>query len=89
MGLKIESNLNLKWITFLAVTFNLNVNSCKPFNETNTIPTYVIVYYNHQTPIIKQIPFAINIRIYRLSFSKMTSNKHKEIYHKSLHNSGY
>ena len=39
IGLEIEINSNLKIVYFLDVTFNLNDNSYKPFNKTNTIPT--------------------------------------------------
>ena len=90
MWLKIEINSNLKIVNFLDVTFNLNDDSYKPFNKTNTIPTYINVKSNHPTPIIKQIPNAINIRINRLSSSKtIFNNHHKEIYNEAVHNSRY
>ena len=89
MGLKIEISLNLKIVNFFVVTFNLNDDSYKTFNKTNTIPTYIDVSSNHPTPIIKQIPNAINIRINRLSSSKMIRNNHKEIYNEAVYNSRY
>ena len=79
----------LKIVNFLYVTFNLDDNSYKPLKKTNTITTCINVNSNHPTSIIKQIPNAINIRINRLSSSKMISNKHKEIYNEVLHNSRY
>ena len=89
MGLKIEISSNLKIVNFLDVTFKFNDNSYKPFNKTNTILTYINVNCNHPTPIIQQIPNAINIIINRLSSSKMIFNNLKEIYKEALLNSGY
>ena len=74
MGLKIEISSNLEIVNFLAVTLNLNDNSYKPFNKTNTILTYINVSSNHSTPIIKQVPNVINIKINRLSSSKNIYN---------------
>ena len=82
MRLKIEISSNVKIVYFLDVTFNLNDNSYKPFNKTNTITTYINVSSSYPTPIIKQIPYTIDIRRNRLSSSKMIFNNHKKIIRK-------
>ena len=89
MGWNIEISLNFKIVNFLDITFNLNDNSYKPFNKTNTITTYINASFNYPTPKIKQIPYAMNIRINRLSSWKKIFNNHKEIYNEALHNGGY
>ena len=65
MGLKIEISSNLKRVNFLDVTFNIDGCAYKPFNKTKTMPKYINVTPNHLTPIFKQIPYAISIRINR------------------------
>ena len=67
MGLKIEVSSNLKIVDFLDVTFNLNDNSYKPINKTNTIPTYINVRSNQPKSIIRQISNTTSNRINRLS----------------------
>ena len=90
MRLKIEISSNLKIINFLDATLNLSNNFYKPFNKSNTTPTYINVSSNHPASIVKQIPNAINIRIYRLLSSKnISNNNNKEFYNEVEYNSGY
>ena len=89
MGLKIEISSNLKIVNFLDMSHNLSENSNKQFNKIHAIPTFINVDFNHPASIVKQIPYAINIKINRLSSPKNIFNHHKEIYYEALHNSGH
>ena len=81
MDFKFEfSTLKLGKNKYFCACLNFFVNQCnyyKPFNKTNTIPLYINISSNHPTPIIKQIPNAVNIKINRLSSSKIFNN-HQE-----------
>ena len=64
LGLRIEISFNLEIVNFLGVTFNLDNKSFKPFDKNNHVPTYININSNHPRSIIKQIPNAINLRLF-------------------------
>ena len=70
IGFKIEMMSYLKVVNFLDITFNLSENNFKPFHKDKQTPSYINVNSNHPRLIIRQIPNAVNIRIYRLSLMK-------------------
>ena len=84
MGLKIEISSNFKIVNVFYTTFNLGINSNKPFSKSDAIPIYINDNSNPPASIVKHIPNLINIRINKLSSSKNIFNNHKEFYNEAL-----
>ena len=82
LGLWIQIALNLKIVDFLDVTLSLNNGTFKPFSKNNSALIYI-------RSLLKQIPNAVNQRIYRLSSCKRVFEESKSRYDEALKNSGF
>ena len=63
VGLKITLDSYLTQVGFLDITFNLHKETFEPFRKPNDSPNYIHAQSNHQNPITKIHPTAINKRL--------------------------
>ena len=89
LGFKIEISSNIKIVNFLDVTLDLSNNSYKPFIKTNQNPSYININSNHPKNIIKQVPKAVNLRIYKLSVNEKIFKESIKRYIDALKNCGF
>ena len=87
LGFKIEISLNIKIANLLDVTLNLSDNSYKPFLKMDRYPSYINVNLNCPNAIIKQVPEAVNMRIWRLSSNMKIFNNSSKMYIEALQSS--
>ena len=80
---------NKKIVDFLNITMDLNTGKFEPFNKPNNKPQYVHSNLNHPPSIIKNIPTAINKRLFELSSNQETLNTAKLVYQEALSQRGY
>ena len=67
-------NKNLKVVNFLDVPLDLNTSLYKPFMKSNDNPMNVNISSNHPTPILKNIPLAVNRRLSKISANETVFN---------------
>ena len=89
MDLQITTESNLQFTDFLDVTFDLRMNSYKPFRKSGNPPLYVNSDSNHPPSIKKEIPNMIEKRLSSTSCNKAAFDAAADIYNKGLQNSGY
>ena len=89
LGFKIEIMSNLKVKNFLDITLNLSENCFKPSYKDKQTPSNINVNSNHSRLIIRQIPNAVNIRIYRLSSTKKIFHENNRMYDETVEKSGF
>ena len=82
--LSLTSETNLKIVSFLDVTLNLNTGTHKLYNKPNNNPLYININSNHPPKIIKNLPENIQKRISKLSSSTRIFNNFKNLYNNAL-----
>ena len=88
-NLRITIEANKKIVNFLDVTLDLTTERFKPYSKPATTPLYVHSKSNHPPNIIRNIPEAINKRLYEISFDEDAFNEAAPPYQEALRKSGY
>ena len=76
-------------VDFLDVSFDLITGKYQPYRKPNDAPMYIHKDSNHPANIIKQLPTMIQDRISSLSYSQEEFDNGKDVYVKSLKESGF
>ena len=87
--LSITSKVNLKFVDFLDVRFNLEKETYEPFRKPNNTPVYISTSSNHPPNIIKELPKSISKRLSEISCNEDVFNSHVALYQDALCKSGY
>lgn len=88
-GLSITVQTNLKSVSFLDTTLDLNTGEHQPYKKPNDDVVYIDYLSNHPPTIIKNLPPAIGKRISELSSTKDIFKKAAPTYNEALKSSGY
>ena len=62
-GLSLEIKCNLKTVTYLDITLDLNTGTYKPYRKPNDEILYIHAKSNHPANILKQLPISIETRL--------------------------
>ena len=89
IGFKIEIKTNLKEVDFLDVTFDLRIETYRPYKKENDKLFYINTSSNHPRSIIKQIPTSISHRLSDNSANEKIFNNAKTEYENALKTSGH
>lgn len=60
-GLKVEINANRKQVNYLDVTFDLELNTYKPYMKKNTNPIYIHPQSNHPPPLLNIYRYILKV----------------------------
>ena len=80
---------NMKIVSYLDVSFNLNHSNNKPFHKPNSKIIYIHKDSNHRPNILKQISTSTKKQISISSPRKTIFKESKETYQTALEKSGY
>ena len=89
IGFTIDVETNLKNVDSLAITFNLNNDTYRPYKKPNDLLSYINKSSNHSPQIINQLPKIINERLSRNSSDEEVFDSSKYQYEKALKDRGY
>lgn len=78
VGFKIDITSNLKIVSYLDVTLNLNTNIFKPYHKEHETPNYINVDSDQPKTNLKQIPITVGSSVSKLSSNKYIFNKNKD-----------
>ena len=87
--LDIVISCNVKIVSYLDVTMNLNDGTYRPYHKPNDEVMYIHSESNHPPAIIKQLPLSIESRLCNISSSKEIFDESSKIYQDALTKSGY
>jgi hypothetical protein len=88
-GLKITAQTNLRSVSYLDVTLDLNTGLHMPYRKPNNDPVYINTLSNHPPTIIKHLPKSIGKRISEISSDQETFKKAAPVYNQALRVAGY
>ena len=88
-GLDIILQCNMKIVSYLDVTFNLNDGTYKPYTKPNNEIKYLHEDSNHPLSVIRQIPLSLESRLSTLSFNEKMFQEAVPPYRKALQISGH
>ena len=80
---------NMKIVSYLNITFNLNDGNYKPSSNPNTKTKYIDKYSNHPPSAIHQIPLSIESRLSTVYFNEKIFQEAAPLHQKPLQNCGY
>ena len=89
VGLSIEAHANLNTVDFLDVTFNLSMDTYKPFMKPGDYPRYVDLQSDHPPQVHKILPLGVQTRLSTNSSSKEMFDAAALPYQAALNQAGY
>ena len=89
VGLSIEAHANLNTVDFLDVTFNLSMDTYKPFMKPGDYPRYVDLQSDHPPQVHKILPLGVQTRLSTNSSSKEMFDAAAPPYQAALNQAGY
>ena len=88
MDYLLEIEYNLKTVTYLDITLDLNTDTYKPYRKPNDEILYIHAKFNHPANIMKQLPVSIKTRSSNLSSNSEIFHEASKHYQNILNQSG-